>query len=233
MPDWKQIVRENLRVVGVRSPEFTEELAGHLEDSYEALLHEGMSPEVAFHRTMSQIEGRRRIWLALRFLREGVMAGFVRKVFLPGLLTSAASVFSSWASEDLLRVHPRFIFMHASQIQQVRVFLYMPLCWWCLLPVCGVLGALLSQRNGGSRQQCIVAVLFPSAFMGAWLFLGRSPFLTTLLDLVRHHLWDSAHWELLGLSLLSYAVIPAVFLLLGVGVAERIGKVSSQTPCKI
>ena len=36
MPDWKQIVRRNLRVLAVCPPEFTEELAAHLEVSYEA-----------------------------------------------------------------------------------------------------------------------------------------------------------------------------------------------------
>jgi hypothetical protein len=48
VPDWKQIVRKNLRVVGVCSPEFTEELAAHLEDSYEAFRREGLPAELAF-----------------------------------------------------------------------------------------------------------------------------------------------------------------------------------------
>src|ERR1039458_1261586 len=56
MPDWKQIVRRNLRVLKVCSPELTEELAGHLEDNYEASLREGLPAEVAFHRTIRSEE---------------------------------------------------------------------------------------------------------------------------------------------------------------------------------
>jgi hypothetical protein len=47
MPDWNQIVRKNLRVLGFCSSEFTEELAAHLEDSYEATLHGGLTAEAA------------------------------------------------------------------------------------------------------------------------------------------------------------------------------------------
>jgi hypothetical protein len=55
MPDWKQIVRKNLRVLDVCSTELTEELAAHLEDSYEAALRGGVAPEAAFHRSAVQI----------------------------------------------------------------------------------------------------------------------------------------------------------------------------------
>ena len=61
MPDWKQIVHKNLRVLAMCSPEFTEELAAHLEDSYEALLCDGLPAEVAFQHTIGQIEGRREV----------------------------------------------------------------------------------------------------------------------------------------------------------------------------
>jgi len=52
MPDWKQIVLKKLRVSGFCSPEFTEELAAHLEDSYEALRCEGLPAEAALQRTL-------------------------------------------------------------------------------------------------------------------------------------------------------------------------------------
>ena len=77
MPDWKQIVRNNLRVVGAW-PEFTEELADHLEDSYEAARREGVPAEVAFQLTIGQIEGRCRVWLVMRFLQEELMTGVIR-----------------------------------------------------------------------------------------------------------------------------------------------------------
>jgi hypothetical protein len=70
-------------VLGICSPEFTEELAAHLEDSYEALRCEGLQAEVAFQHTIDQIEGRCRVWLVMRFLQEELMSGFIREVALP------------------------------------------------------------------------------------------------------------------------------------------------------
>jgi hypothetical protein len=96
MPDWNKIICKNLRVLLVFPPEFTEELAAHLEDSYEALLCEGWPQEVAFQHTIGQIEGRCKVWLVVRFLQEELMPGFIREVALPGLLTSGAAWFFYW-----------------------------------------------------------------------------------------------------------------------------------------
>src|SRR5579862_9569340 len=85
MPDWKQVVGKRLRVLGICSPECSEELAGHLEDFYEALLHEGVTPGTALHRTLEEVNRRSRIYLTLRILKEVLMTGFARKVGLPGL----------------------------------------------------------------------------------------------------------------------------------------------------
>jgi len=229
MPDWKQIVHKNLRVLGVCSPEFTEELAGHLEDSYEALLCEGVPAEVAFHRTVSQIEGRCRIWLVLRFLQEEFMTGFtrmngfIRKVALPGLLTTAASGLVGWV---LIRANiwPKIILMPNRQFQ---MFLALWPWWWGMLPLCGALGALLSQRNGGSRLQRIAAATAPGAVIGALLLL-EFPVAFIFDGLVNHRWWGSAMWEGLGLLLLQFAVIPAVLLLLGVGVVEKARRMPSR-----
>jgi hypothetical protein len=221
MPDWKQIVRKDLRVLGVLSPEFAEELAGHLEDSYEASQHEGVTADVAFQRTMSQIEGRRKIWLVLRFLQEDVMTGFSRKVALPGLLTFAASGFVSLAFA-LAHIQPRIIWLADGQ------FLALPLWDWCLLPICGALGALLSQRNGGSRLQRIAAALFPSAIMGIVLLL-IFPVGFTLSRFVPNYGWDTAvALKSLGLWLLGYVAVPAVLLLLGAGVIEKMKRLPAH-----
>jgi hypothetical protein len=54
MPNWAQIVRKKLRVVGICPMELTEELAAHLEDCYEALRAEGLTREQAFQQTLSR-----------------------------------------------------------------------------------------------------------------------------------------------------------------------------------
>jgi hypothetical protein len=209
MPDWKQIVHKNLRVLAMCSPEFTEELAAHLEDSYEALLCDGLPAEVAFQHTIGQIEGRRRIWLVMRFLREALMTGFIRKVALPGLLTSAAAGLFYWTLA-LDHVRDKVIWLVGGQL---------PLWWWCLLPIWGALGALLSRRNGGSRLQRMAESLFPSAIMCTLvLLIFVAGF--TLSGLVNHYQLVSARVESLGIVPPGFAVIPAAFSLLGAGIAE-------------
>jgi len=209
MPDWKQIVRKNLRALGVCSPEFTEELATHLEDSYEALLCEGLPAEVAFQRTIGQIEGRCRVWLVMRFLQEELMTGFIGKLALPGLLTSAAAWFFHWALA-LGPIRPEVIWLIGGQL---------PLWWWCLLPIYGALGALLSQRNGGSRPQRIAASLLPSAILGSLAGLIFFVGFTTS-GLVNHYQSVSDRLESLGVVPPGLVLIPAAFSLLGAGIAE-------------
>jgi hypothetical protein len=217
MPDWKQIVRQNLRVLAVCPPEFTEELAAHLEDSYEASVRGGAPPEAAFQHTMGQIEGRCRIWLVMRFLQEEFMTGLIRKAALPGLLTSAAACVLYWALA-LAHISPKVMWLAGG---------LSPLWWWCLLPVWGALGALLSRRNGGSRLQRMAASLFPSAIMGTLILLF---FVVgfTLSGLVNHYQLVSARVESLGIVPPGFAVIPAAFSLLGAGIAEVSTKKSGR-----
>jgi hypothetical protein len=52
MPDWQELVRQRLTGLALENAdlvEVVEELASHLEDDYESLLHNGMSEEAAIH----------------------------------------------------------------------------------------------------------------------------------------------------------------------------------------
>jgi len=218
MPDWKQIVRKKLRVLGVCSQEFTEELAAHLEDNYEALRFEGLPAEVAFQNTITQIEGRCRIRLVIRFLQEEFMTGFIRQVALPGLLTSAAAGLFYWTLA-LDHIRDKVIWLVGGQL---------PLWWWCLLPICGILGALLSRRKGGPRLQRIVASLLPSWVMGIFILLIFAVGFT-LSGSVNHYWWVSDRLESMGLVPPGFVLIPAAFSLLGAGIAEVSTKTSHLT----
>lgn len=217
MPDWKQVVRNNLRMVGACLPEFTEELADHLEDSYEAALREGVPAEVAFQLTIGQIEGRCRVWFVLRCLQEELMTGFIRKVALPGLLTSAAAVCFHWALE-LGHIRPEVLWLIGGEL---------PMWWWCLLPICGALGALLSQRYGGSRLQRMAASQLPSAILCSLVLLI---FVVgfTLSAYVNHFQLFSSRLESLGIVPPGFGLIPAAFSLLGAGIAEVSSKKFSR-----
>ena len=214
-------MRKRLRILGVCSREITGELAAHLEDNYEALLHEGLPAEVAFHRTLRQIKGRRNRWLALRFLKEDLMSDFTRKVALPGLLTFTSSMVIAWAL-DMAHVQPRTIFLANG------LFLSLPILWLCLLPFCGGAGALVSHRNGGSRLQRIAASLFPSAIMGAVLLLS----LVSEFAISRFMQDSGRNWALvasaLALWLTTYMVLSAISLLLGAAVAEKVRRISAS-----
>jgi hypothetical protein len=225
MPDWKQIVRTNLRVLRACSPEFaeevSEELAGHLEESYERHLRDGLSAEAALQRSLGEIEHARRNWLALRLLKEDRMTGFTRKVGLPGLLTFASAMVIAWAL-DMAHIQPKTIFLANG------LFLSVPTVWLCLLPLCGAVGALVSRRSGGSRLQRIAASLFPSAIMGIVLLLifvvGFA-----ISRFVPDYGWNWA-FVLPGLAfgLVIYTVLTAVSLLLGVAVAEQAKRICAR-----
>jgi hypothetical protein len=218
MPDWKQVVHRQLRALYACSPELAEsvaeELAGHLADTYEGHLQAGLPPETAFHRTLAQINRRSQICLTLRILQEVFMTGFTRKVALPGLLTFASAMVIAWVL-DMAHIQPNTSFLANG------LFLSIPTVWLCLLPLCGAVGALVSHRSGGSRLQRIAACLFPSAIMAAVLLV-----LFVAGFAVSRFVPDSGwNWAVvvpgLALWLTGQAILPAVPLLLGAGVAER------------
>jgi len=223
MPDWKQIARKKLRVLGFCSPELTEELVGHLEDTYEAFLHGGESPEAAFHRTVLQVNRRSEICLTLRILQEVLMTDFARKVGLPGLLTFALSMGIDMALA-MAHVQRKTIFLGSGLPLSLP-----PIAWLCLLPLCGAAGALVSHRDGGSWPQRIAACLFPSAIMAAVLLtIFVTGFAISLF--VPDSGWN---WALavpaLALWLTGQAILTAVPLLLGAVAGEQMRRVRLLT----
>lgn len=217
MHDWKNIVRKNLRVLKACSPEFTEkiteELASHLEDSYDEDLRVGLTEGVALQRTLGEIEQCRGNWLALRLLQEDRMTGFTRKVGLPGLLTFATAMAISWAL-NFAHVQPKTIFLSNG------LFLSLPIAWMCLLPVCGALGASISRRNGGSRLDRTIAAAFPALIFAAVLLLISIAGYAISFFVPNHEWnWGLVAWGL-GLWGFGYAILPAVALLLGSATAD-------------
>ena len=136
------------------------------------------------------------------------MSGFIRKIALPGLLTSAAAWLLHWVLA-LGHIRPKVLWLVGGQL---------PLWWWCLLPICGALGALLYQSNGGSRLQRMAASQLPSAILCTLVLLI---FVVgfTLSGFVNHYQLASARLESLGIVQPGFGLIPAAFSLLGAGIA--------------
>jgi len=217
MPDWKQIVRKNLCVLKACSPEFAdkiaEELASHLEDSYEEHLRSGLPEEGALQRILNEIELCRWNWLALRLLKEERMTGFTRKVGLPGLLAFASAMAMEWVLA-IAHMHPKTIFLSNG------LFLSLPITWMCLLPICGALGAIVSRRNGGSLLDRMIAAAFPAEIASAVLFVV---FIVgwVISQFVADSGWNWAFvLPALGLWQTGSALLPAIPLLLGGAAAD-------------
>ena len=137
------------------------------------------------------------------------MTDFIRKAALPGLLTSTAAWFLHWGLA-LGHIRPEVLWLVGGQL---------PMWWWCLLPICGALGALLSQRSEGSRLQRMAASQLPSAILCALALLIFVVGFTAS-GFVNHYQVVSARVESLGVVPPGFGLIPAVFSLLGAGIAE-------------
>jgi hypothetical protein len=226
MPDWRGIVRNNLRGLQVCSlqlaEQIIEELAGDLEDRYEGHLRAGLTESAASQRTLDELELGRRNWLALRLLKEYTMTGFTRKVGLPGLVTFAVAMAFAWAL-DLAHIQPKTVFLSNG------LFLSLPIAWFCLLPFCGALGAFMSRRSVGSRLDGMLAAAFPAAILSLVLcviFVAGG----VVAIFTRDSGWN---WGLavpgLAVWLASHAVLSAISLWLGAIIVEKVsGSDSTQ-----
>lgn len=161
MPDWQELVRQRLSGLALDSAEKEEvqvELAAHLEESYDALLREGMPEQAAVHRALSQVEDwqelRRRIQVA-RTMKENIMIDRVRQLWLPGFLTLVMSS-GILALIDIYGPKPVALI----RVGQPPMVLFL-IPWLLSLPLVGAVGAYLSYRAGGSRRAIFSSIVFP------------------------------------------------------------------------
>ncbi|OLC90319.1 MAG: hypothetical protein DMG35_10900 [Acidobacteria bacterium] len=160
MPDWQKLVRQQLSGLALDSTEREEihtELAAHLEETYEALLREGLPESSAIQRALSQAgdwqDLRRRIQTART--KENIMNDRVRQLWLPGFLTFLLSA-CLLALNQIFGPKP-WALMKVGQLPMVLFFIP----WLLSLPVVGAMGAFLSHRAGGSRRAVLTSTVFP------------------------------------------------------------------------
>ncbi len=172
MPDWQQIVCQRLSGLTLDAAEKDEvhaELAAHLEESYEALLKEGMPEQEAVHRTLSQVTNwqglQRRIFIAKR--REHTMQKRLHQLWIPGFLTLTLSTIFLMILQGL-GFQPRSV----SWSGPGTILFYGP--WLLSLVVFGAVAACLSSRAGGSRATVLLASVFPVPALTA-AFLSMFP----------------------------------------------------------
>jgi hypothetical protein len=208
MRDWQQHVRERLGSSGLGRAEDEEiagELAGHLEENYEAFRVQGLSEDEAFLRTCEQAgnwdELRRGVILARQ---EGMMRDRVKQLWVPSLL----SLLMSWAVLALiLWVGIRPLIWNEGPPWSVIV--YVP--WLMLLPFVGAAGAYLSRRAQWTGWRPYVAGAFPALAMGC-VILMILPFSF----IVDPQVVPGLKFASVAAATVSWVVLPGIALCVGV-----------------
>ncbi len=160
MPDWQELVRQRLSGLAVDSTEKEEihaELAAHLEESYEALLKEGIAEEAAVRRTLSEVTNWQDLQRKIHLARNGkdTMTNRVTQLWLPGLLTFVLSS-GILALFQVFGLRPWILARDGNLAVAV---LYLP--WLIVLPLVGAMGAYLSWWAGGSKRSMFSSIVFP------------------------------------------------------------------------
>jgi hypothetical protein len=209
MPDWQKLVRRRLSGLTLDAAEKDEvqaELAAHLEESYEALLKEGMPEQPAVHRALAQVEDwqdlRRRIQNART--KENIMTNRVTQLWLPGFLTF---VLSSGILALIGIYGPKpWALMRVGQPPIVLFFIP----WLLSLPLVGAVGAYLSHRAGGSRRAIFSSIVFPVLPFLASIVVVL-PVSLVFDHFIAHNIAPTA----LLMALLGWVLAPGVALLAG------------------
>jgi len=160
MRDWEQLLSAKLAGLALgpdEKREVLEELAEHLEETYQSLLREGISEQGAAQRALCQVpnwnELQRRIHSAKT--KENSMTNRVTQLWLPGFVTFLLSA-GLLALNEIFGPKP-FALMRVGQPPIVLFFIP----WLFSLPLVGAVGAYLSHRAGGSRRAIFASILFP------------------------------------------------------------------------
>ena len=160
MPDWREIVSKGLsglKLGAAEKEEVRAELAEHLEETYEALLREGMSESAAIRRTLSLAEDWNDLRRKIHWARKGkeTMTDRMKQLWLPGILAFALST----GMLVLIQTYGPKLWVASWRGVLPLGKLYIP--WLLLLPFVGAMGAYLSHRGGGSRRLMLSSAVFP------------------------------------------------------------------------
>ncbi|MBI3405707.1 MAG: hypothetical protein HY046_09655 [Acidobacteria bacterium] len=160
MLDWRQLVRQRLGPLGLRSQreeEIRAELAEHLEDGYQDALRRGLSPETAMASAHEQVPD----WQALeREIREAAsmeekMTNTAKTLWIPG--TTIMVVASVWFLVLVRVIAPSF---WNSAIAPKLLAGEVAISYLLF----GAVGACWSRQAGGNKVVRFLSGIFPLAF---------------------------------------------------------------------
>jgi hypothetical protein len=176
MPDWRTYVQEHLGLVSdlrASQKEIVSELAGHLEERYEALLASGI-PQAEAERLTWETVGR---WEDLRneivFAKEGFVQNRVKQLWIPGLVTfvGSAGLLAVLEYEGVrpLVFYPSGRSPMSHPYDSSAIVLNVP--WLVSLLVIGALGAFLSRRARATGLATHISSAFPALIMAVVIAL--------------------------------------------------------------
>ena len=209
MPNWQQLVRKRLGGLAfdpVEKEEVHAELATHLEESYEALLKEGVTDPAAVQRVLSQVSNWQDLEQRIYSARNGkdAMTNRVTQLWLPGLLTFALSM----GLETLVqKFGPRPIVLDLDKGTPVLMFYT---AWLLALPLAGALGAYLSKRAGGSVRIVLASSIFP-VLPFCVVFLIAIPVGLMINHNLAHHIVTAAYFSMS----IGWVLAPGIALFVG------------------
>ena len=207
MPDWKKLVSERLEPHQplAHREEVVAELAAHLEETYETARSQGLTQAAAAELTLQEVQ-QVNDWHVLAAdihrakFQEDPMNRRTRSLWLPTLLTLLSASVSLMATQ-FLGLRPHLVWING-----MGITLYWP--WLAGLPLCGALGAYLSQRAHGPLPARLAAGLSPALIM----------LIVMLLILPLGLALDGIHFLTLvsfGFGLANWVAVPALALLIG------------------
>lgn len=212
MPDWRKLVADKL--TGLRLPEaqkqeIVEELASHLEDTFEERRGSGLSDSAAMNAALNEVldwhELRRRIAIAKR--EERPMNDRTRKLWLPALASVSAAVIFQ-AGLAFLSYRPEMLFRsHVSQ--------WMYILWLIAQVACGAIGASLSRRAGGGWPARVGAAMTTSTILlTAMIAVAAISWVVRATGIWRPD-FGSVDMDIFTRAIVTGVLIPGVALLLG------------------
>ena len=205
MPDWTRLVRERLGLEDLspdQQKDAIAELASHLDDLCEEYRMQGSSESEANARAIHEVTDWRSLAKNIQHAkREESMNHRTKQLWLPGMinLTIAMAVLMFEVRTDL---HPRFYITHSP-----AMLVYIPWVWILSLPFCGALAAYLCRHAGGDRLARLATASFPVVgYFGCFILaLLVAPFAPD----------GPIPWSAVGILVSSWALVPAIALLLG------------------
>lgn len=205
MLDWKRLV--SARLAQLRLPHEAKEaviseLAAHLEETCEEARSRNLDEPDAINLVLQEVDDWHVLAADIRRAKsqEDPMNHRTKSLWLPALLTLLGASVSLMATQ-FLGLQPRLVWIHG-----MGITLYWP--WIAGLPLCGALGAHLSQRAHGPLRARLAAGLSPALIM----------LIVMLLILPWGLALDGIHFLTLvsfGMGLANWVALPAFALLIG------------------